>query len=106
MPSFSSSYNQLVNTGTQPQHYRTQAEDTSPEVERILVEAWRAMEPWQKVESVLRMNRASDDIATAGILLRHPESTPEEVRLRLAALRLDRDTMVKVFGWDPEQRGY
>ncbi|MEK7465896.1 MAG: hypothetical protein AAB074_00655 [Planctomycetota bacterium] len=91
---------------TQNQDYKTQAEDTSPEAERILVEAWRRMAPWQKIESVLRINRASDDIATAGILMRHPGATPDEIRLRLAALRLDRDTMVKAFGWDPERNGY
>jgi hypothetical protein len=29
-----------------------------------------------------------------------------EMRLRLASLRLGRDTMVKVFGWDPEEMGW
>jgi len=29
-----------------------------------------------------------------------------EVRLRLASLRLDREVMVTVFGWDPHEEGY
>jgi len=37
-----------VSTITPSPGYRTQAEDTSPEAERILIEAWRAMEPWEK----------------------------------------------------------
>jgi hypothetical protein len=26
--------------------------------------------------------------------------------LRLASLRLDRETMIEVYGWDPEEEGY
>ncbi len=34
-------------------------------------------------------------------------SIPErELRLRLASLWLDRETMIRVFHWDPEPEGY
>jgi hypothetical protein len=34
-------------------------------------------------------------------------SIPErELRLRLASLWLDRETMIRVFRWDPEREGY
>ena len=52
------------------------------------------------------LNRAADEMALAGIRMRHPEASDRELRLRLAALRLDRGTMVRVFGWDPEREGY
>ena len=34
------------------------------------------------------------------------ELAESEERLRLAALRLGRETMIKMFGWDPEDRGW
>lgn len=30
---------------------------------------------------------------------------PEEERIRLAALALDRDTLIRVCGWDPDEHG-
>ena len=43
--------------------------------------------------------------AVVRIRQRHPEATEEEVRLRLASLWFDRETMIRVFHWDPEERG-
>jgi len=41
------------------------------------------------------------------VLWLDPGAVPErELRLRLAALRLDRETMIGVFNWDPEVQGY
>jgi len=31
----------------------------------------------------------------------YPEADEREIFLRVAARRLDRDTMIKVYGWDP-----
>jgi len=46
------------------------------------------------------------DVAT-GIQARYgPDLTERELRLRLAALWLDRETMIEAFGWDPEVEGY
>jgi hypothetical protein len=28
------------------------------------------------------------------------------MRMRLGALRLGRETMIKVFGWDPDEKGW
>ena len=42
----------------------------------------------------------------AGIRQRYPEASEEEVRRRLAAVLFDRETVIKVFGWDPEIEGY
>ena len=35
-----------------------------------------------------------------------PDLSERELRLRLAALWLDRETMIEAFGWDPEAKGY
>ena len=86
--------------------YRAQSEDTAVEIDRRLFDAYRKMPPWQKALRVERDALALEQLARAGILRRHPAATEDEVRLRVAALRLDRDTMVRVFGWDPVLRGY
>lgn len=86
--------------------YRTQSADTSPEVERILIEAYRRMPPWEKVRRLTEIFRACEQLALAGILERYPQASEREIRLRLGALRLNREAMVRVFGWDPVREGY
>lgn len=86
--------------------YRTQSSDTSLEVERLLIEAYRRMPPWEKAGRVREMADALEALALAGIAARHPQATEHERRLRSAALRLDRETMMCAFGWDPVVHGY
>jgi TolB-like protein/class 3 adenylate cyclase len=85
---------------------RTQSRDTSAEIERRQIEAWRAMSAAQKLAIVSQLTLAAEELARAGIRERHPKATEREIELRLGALRLDRDTMIRVFGWDPEKQGY
>jgi hypothetical protein len=81
--------------------------DTPAEIEQRLVEEYRRMSPGQRLMMALEMNRAVELLAAARIKAQYGPDLPErELRLRLAALRLDRDTMVRVFGWDPEVKGY
>lgn len=68
----------------------------------MLVAAYREMSSREKMRRVLACNRASEEMALAGLRRRHPELSEKELRLRLAALRLGSATMVEVFGWDPE----
>ena len=85
---------------------RTQSRDTTVEIERRQIEAWRAMSPARKLAIVSQLTLAAEELARAGIRERHPKATEREIELRLGALRLDRDTMIRVFGWDPEKQGY
>lgn len=55
------------------------------------------------MQRVLDCNAAGEAMAEAGLRARHPEASPEELRLRLAALRLGRRLMIDAFGWDPER---
>jgi hypothetical protein len=84
----------------------TQSRDTDPAVEARQLEAWRRMTPAEKLHVVSELVRASEELALAGIRQRHPHATGRELELRLAALRLDRETMVRWLGWDPEREGY
>lgn len=64
------------------------------------------MTPAQKLHAIGELTRAADQIAMAGIRLRHPEASSREILLRLAALKYLRDLMVRAFGWDPRAAGY
>ena len=85
---------------------RTQSRDTSTEIERRQIEAWRAMSAAQKLAIVSQLTLATEEMARAGIRERHPNATEREIELRVGSLRLDRDTMIRVFAWDPEKQGY
>lgn len=85
--------------------YRTQASDVRREIEAVVVEGWRRMTPSDKVRQVRQLTRMARRFSTAGIRARHPGASDEEVRLRLASFWLDRETMIRLFDWDPEVRG-
>lgn len=81
--------------------------DTSPEIRQKLTEAQRRMTPGGRLMRVFELNRAAETMALAGIRQRHgAHLSAREESLRLAALRLDRETMIEAFGWDPEVEGY
>jgi len=71
-----------------------------------MIEAWRAMSDAQKVAIASQLTLAAEELARAGIRERHPDAGEREIELRLGALRLGREAMIRAFGWDPEQQGY
>jgi hypothetical protein len=84
----------------------TQSMDTSPEIEAMLVQGSRALSPAAKWRQVCEQIAADDAHALAGIRLRHPGAPAHEQRLRLAALKYDRELMRDAFGWDPAREGW
>jgi hypothetical protein len=80
--------------------------DTSAAAEELVVERWRAMSARERLETVASLNEACDRMAEAGVRRRHPSAGTDEVRLRVIALRLGRDLMVDVYGWDPDIEGW
>jgi hypothetical protein len=86
-----------------PSRYVTQSADTSEEIDRLLFERYRQMQPWEKLRMVAEMIETAEVLAFAGLRLRHPDASDRELRLRLAAMRYDRETMIKAFGWDPAE---
>lgn len=85
---------------------RTHSRDTSPAAEAAQFAAWREMDPARKLALVSEWMRACEELSRAGVLARHPNASPREVDLRLAALRIDRETMIRFFRWDPRREGY
>jgi hypothetical protein len=52
------------------------------------------------------MTKAVQYMALARIRKQHGSITEQELRLRLASLWLDRETMIRVFDWDAQREGY
>ena len=80
--------------------------DTPPPIQKILIDGYRKMSPRQKLKRVDELTKSVQELAMAGIRARHGDIPEEEMRLRLGALWLDRETMVRVFNWDPRKEGY
>ncbi len=80
-------------------HYRTQSRDTSREAEEVLMEGYRRMEPWEKIELMCELSKAAEELALSGIRMRYPDAEEAELRMRLASLRLSPTEMREAFGW-------
>jgi len=86
---------------------RTQSPDTPPEIEEIMLERYRQMSPLDRLRQVFELNYTAQSMAALRLQAQYgPDLSERELRLRLAALWLDRETMIEVYGWDPEVEGY
>jgi hypothetical protein len=71
-----------------------------------MIEGFRSMSPAEKLQRVAALNRALIELSTARLRAQYgPHLTQRELGLRLAALRLDAETMRKAFKWDPAIHG-
>jgi hypothetical protein len=85
-----------------PDGYRTQAADTTYDIERRLVDAWRRMPSWEKARILRDACSALEQLSIAGCRARHAGASDEELWRQAAALRLGRPLMLEVYGWDPD----
>jgi hypothetical protein len=85
--------------------YRTQSRDTDRDLEARLFERYRRMTIDEKLEHIGALGRLVEETALAGLRARYPESTEAENRLRLLARSVDRETMIRIYGWDPKRQG-
>jgi hypothetical protein len=80
--------------------------DTPPRIHEIMIAGYRRMTPAEKLKRVSELTITTQQLALARILKQYGPCSQREQQLRLAALRLDRETMIRVFGWDPVEKGY
>ena len=80
-------------------------EDTSPEVERFLIGAYRRMSGAEKLERVWALNRLTLGLALADIRRHHPDADDREMSLRLAVRRYGAKFVRERLGWDVEKEG-
>jgi hypothetical protein len=79
--------------------------DTHPRIEAMIVEGCRQMTLAEKFARVQSLNESVLQMAAARIWQQYEAASELELRLRVAALWLDDETMRRVFDWDPEVRG-
>jgi hypothetical protein len=79
--------------------------DTHPAIQQMMIQGYRRMSPADKFRQVEQLNLAVLQLAAARIEAEHPGISERELRLRLAARWLPRETMIRVFDWDPERPG-
>jgi hypothetical protein len=77
-------------------------EDTTPEALEVFIELHRKMTPGERVAHIFEMAEFMEGLQRSSVRSMYPEADEREVFLRVAARRLDRETMIKVYGWDPE----
>ncbi len=81
--------------------FRAQARDTARETERRQFDLWREMPDWRKLQLFGELCDTARAMAEAGLRQRYPSSNDHEIKMRLAATWLDRETLIKFYGWDP-----
>jgi hypothetical protein len=77
---------------------RTLAEDTSPEIERVLIELLRKASPARKVQMIVSANQAARELALCGLKIRFPNDSSAQLQRRLAGLWLGEGLAGKAYG--------
>jgi hypothetical protein len=80
--------------------------DTNTKMQHILIEGYRKMTPQQKMRRVSELIKSIQQLALARICQQYGNISERDQMLRLASLWLDRETMIKAFGWDPQIKGF
>ncbi len=57
----------------------------------------------EKLELFGELCESVRHLTEMGLRTRHPDASDEEIRMRLFSTWLDRDTMVRCYGWDPRE---
>lgn len=70
-----------------------------------MLDHWRRATPEQKLARMFGMGHSVNQLARAELRTRYPTATDREIDLWLRSRTLDRDTMIRAFGWDPDHHG-
>lgn len=80
--------------------------DTSVAAEKILIAGYRAMPAGKKLRQVTALTQMTQKMALSRLRNQYGRMGKKEERLRLAALWLPREDMVRYMKWDPVEKGY
>ena len=84
---------------------RPQSPDTDLATEQRMFAHYRRMSVEEKLNHIGALGHLVEEVAMAGVRARYPAGTERENRLRLVSRWLDRETMIRVYGWDPDIEG-
>jgi hypothetical protein len=71
--------------------------DTTPDAAWVQMKIYRRMSVQKRLQLTLGMSRSLGNIAAAGVRLRHPEYTEEQVKYAVIRLRLGEELFRKAF---------
>ncbi len=71
-----------------------------------MIEILRKMTPAERLRRSFELRETTLELARQRIRKWHPNIDEHELRMRLFSLWLDADTMRRVYGWDPKEKGY
>ena len=74
------------------------AQDTSPEAERVMLDIYRQMPVWRKMEMVDDAIRTGRQLAMAGLRARYPNEGLQRLRRRLYAIALGEELAEEAYG--------
>jgi hypothetical protein len=77
-------------------------DDTSGRAAKVYVELHRGMTQGERIARVFELCDFQAALQFSSVRAMYPGAGEEEVLRRVAARRLDRETMIKAYGWDPE----
>jgi hypothetical protein len=77
-------------------------EDTSPKAAEVYVQLHRGMTQGERIARIFELCDFQSALQHASVRAMYPHADENEVLLRVAARRFDRQTMIKAYGWDPE----
>jgi hypothetical protein len=75
--------------------------DTDPQAYAVWLDLQRKMTTEQKIRKVFELSDVIRRLQEAAERKRYPDASDREIFLRVAARRLDRETMLRIYGWDP-----
>jgi hypothetical protein len=82
--------------------YRPQASDVGEAIDRALFDRLRELTPLQRLQIAVRATQALHRLSVAGLRLRHPTATDDELHLRAGAQRVGPELLRRLFGAEAE----
>ena len=77
--------------------------DTSDEARRVVIELYRQMTPVQKMRLWVGARETGKQLAMAGLRLRHPEASEEEIWHMWARQQLGDELYDEVYGTEADE---
>jgi len=75
--------------------------DTSQAALQVFLDINRRMSEGDRIARVFEMIEVQQSLVESAIRSHYPDADDREVFLRVIARRLDRDCMMRAYGWDP-----
>lgn len=80
-------------------HRNSPLADTTPDAFATYAALITGLSPADRARRTRDLTLTANAFALAGLRMRHPDSSEQELLLRLAALRLGEDLVERAYGW-------